>query len=208
MNQLRVNEAYAIGEDGDHRGYYDSHAAVYDEDLIAGEGYIYHTEVSRIFIDHAAASDCPIADLGCGTGLLGESFRDSGLVIDGFDVSPGMLGEAEAKTVYRSLFEIDLTSRPTDRLHSYGGLVSCGTFTLGHLGPRALEKSLDLAGIHALSVIGINAVHFEKAGFGDHLSRLACLGRITRPDYEIVRIYSGNSDDALNLGRVAIFRVR
>ena len=47
-------------------------------------------------------------DLGCGTGLSGETFQDCTTTLTGIDLSPKMLEQAYAKEIYTSLHESDL----------------------------------------------------------------------------------------------------
>ena len=47
-------------------------------------------------------------DLGCGTGLVGITFRDRVDVLEGCDLSPGMLAEAKKKRIYDHLEVGDL----------------------------------------------------------------------------------------------------
>ncbi|WP_226623475.1 class I SAM-dependent DNA methyltransferase [Alloyangia pacifica] len=47
-------------------------------------------------------------DLGCGTGLMGELLRPACARLDGYDISSGMLAEAEAKGVYDALEKRDI----------------------------------------------------------------------------------------------------
>jgi predicted TPR repeat methyltransferase len=50
-----------------------------------------------------------ILDLGCGTGLSGEAFRDwaEGGVLDGIDLSPAMVEKARARGIYTNLIVDD-----------------------------------------------------------------------------------------------------
>ncbi|MBE9638234.1 class I SAM-dependent DNA methyltransferase [Salipiger mangrovisoli] len=47
-------------------------------------------------------------DLGCGTGLMGEVLRSSCTRLDGYDISSGMLAEAEVKGLYDGLEKRDI----------------------------------------------------------------------------------------------------
>ncbi len=47
-------------------------------------------------------------DLGCGTGLSGETFRNCSTALTGIDLSPKMLDQAQAKNIYIELHESDL----------------------------------------------------------------------------------------------------
>jgi predicted TPR repeat methyltransferase len=49
-----------------------------------------------------------ILDLGCGTGLAGESFKDLARRLDGVDLSPGMIGQARALGIYDELAIADV----------------------------------------------------------------------------------------------------
>lgn len=50
-----------------------------------------------------------VVDLGCGTGLMGVEIRDLADRLEGFDLSAGMLGKAEAKAIYDRLAQADLS---------------------------------------------------------------------------------------------------
>jgi predicted TPR repeat methyltransferase len=49
-----------------------------------------------------------VADLGCGTGLMGERLRDRTAFLNGFDISAEMLKRAKAKAVYDRLEKADV----------------------------------------------------------------------------------------------------
>jgi len=49
-------------------------------------------------------------DLGCGTGLSGEAFKDIVKTFTGVDLSPVMLAKANDKDIYSALHEMELTS--------------------------------------------------------------------------------------------------
>jgi predicted TPR repeat methyltransferase len=56
-----------------------------------------------------------VADLGCGTGLMGEKLRDRTDVLEGYDISAEMLKRAEAKEIYDRLEKADLNDFLTER---------------------------------------------------------------------------------------------
>ena len=201
--------AYALDDAESHRKFYDAWANDYDSGFVQSAGYIYPEEVARRYLALATPADTPIVDIGCGTGLIGEFFRNTDLEIDGYDISPGMLEKARARQIYHDLIEADLTSHADLPVHRYGGVVSCRTFTLGHLGPAELAKALGMARFGALCVIGINARHYEDAGFDhffDVLRYSSVGGLISR---EIGPIYDSGDFPATNenLARYAVFRV-
>ncbi len=210
MNASKHNrdDAYRLTDSESHRRYYDEWADSYDSDFAEEVGYIYPEAVGRRYLEMAGTDDTPVADLGCGTGLAGLAFADSEFDIDGFDISAGMLREAAAKEVYRHLHLVDLCAMDVLPRAEYGGLISCGTFTLGHLLPADLENALTIGSPGALCVIGINAAHFGDAGFDRLLSGLEQSGRISGYRTEDAPIYSSEDDsDRINLARLAIFRL-
>tara|TARA_X000001036_G_scaffold391147_1_gene389217 strand:- start:81 stop:584 length:504 start_codon:yes stop_codon:yes gene_type:complete len=120
----------------------------------------------------------PIADIGCGTGVLGEEFIDADMVLDGYDISSGMLAEAKKKKVYRNLYECDITKENILPTSLYGGVISCGTFTFGHLGPEYLFRVIQMLYEGGLGVIGINKAHYLSKGFGEEIKFLESTGKI------------------------------
>ena len=150
--------AYSLETPAQHVAYYDRWAATYDADFAQHEGYTYPANLVKHYLALAGPDDGPVADIGCGTGLAGAAFaaQGSALDVDGLDISPGMLEQARAKPgdPYRALHVADLTDPSTlPGRGGYGGLVSSGTFTFGHLGPAELETALLLGRPNALCVL-------------------------------------------------------
>lgn len=186
------DDVYQLTTPEEHQRYYDAWAKTYDADFAEHHGYAYPERVARLFMAIANPDDAPIADIGCGTGLIGEHLRHLGQkgIIDGFDISQGMLDMAATKQHYNGLFLADITSPlPMDYQNHYGGLISTGTFTLGHLGPDALGHALTMARQDALALIGINAMHFEEKGFDQAFQRWQDHGMITALKWHEVAIY-------------------
>lgn len=188
-NQHR-DEAYQLASPDQHRAYYDRWAKAYEQDFAARMGYIYPAKVAKHFLSMAEPTDSPVLDIGCGTGLGGLPFRDSGVIVDGADISAGMLEEARRKRIYRDLLSADLTNPATLPKGVYGGLISSGTFTHGHLGPEVLDAIFGLGRPSALAVLGINARHYHETGFDNALQRLASQGIITSPQLTETAIYA------------------
>ena len=209
MNRkLDLGDAYNLGKPADHVKYYDEMAHSYDDEFVVEHKYIYPQIVGQHFLNFSTPKDQPIADLGCGTGLVAEPLACRNLTIDGFDISPEMIRKAREKNIYRDLQVTDLTKSIEHRLGKYGGLVSCGTFTLGHLGPPALENCLRLTKSEAFCVIGINSLHFQNEGFEDYFNETFRKGKISRPNIEEVPIYEGKiNKDPIQIGKLVDFRI-
>lgn len=136
----------------------------------------------------AVDDDQPVADIGCGTGLIAEALPGA-MVMDGFDISPEMLAIAREKALYRDLYTCDITGNLAQFATGYGAITSAGTFTHGHLGPEPLENLLVMAKPGALFVIGVNQAHFKAEGFAPVLDAMVERGAITRPECDETAIY-------------------
>lgn len=86
---------------------FDQHAERFDHMLVEQLGY--HTPMRlRETLDRLGLGPwARLLDLGCGTGLLGESLRDRVGHAVGVDLSEGMLEMAEEKEAYDALFRGD-----------------------------------------------------------------------------------------------------
>jgi SAM-dependent methyltransferase len=199
--------AYGLRTPADHARYYDAWSATYDEDFAAASGYLPPGEVARTFRELAGPNDSPVADIGCGTGLVGTALALP--AVDGFDISTGMLAAAARTGRYRNLIAADLTEPGLPVAAAYGGIVSSGTFTRGHLGPRELGLVLRLARPGALCVIAINAEHFIETGFSREFERLQTTGTIDPATRRDMRSYAahGVADVRVNHTTVAVFRM-
>jgi SAM-dependent methyltransferase len=176
--QSILENAYQLHTPDDNRTYYDAFAETYDTDFVQAMGYSYPATVAAIYRREAVAEDVPVADIGCGTGIVAEALQLPAHCIDGIDISPEMLRLAEEKSLYRRLIAADLTQSLDVLGHDYGGVVSAGTFTHGHLGPESLRGLLAIARSGAVFVIGINEAHFGTHGFGEVLNEMVRAGLI------------------------------
>ena len=163
--QTLLENAYKLSTPEDNAEYYDAFASTYDTDFANALGWHYPTAIAAVYRDAANTTDTPIADIGCGTGLVASVLSFPPEQIDGIDISVEMLHVAEEKQLYRSLYNVDLTKSLDEIANDYGAVLSVGTFTSGHLGPEPLESLLDIARVNALFVIGVKKVYYQAAGF-------------------------------------------
>ena len=84
-----------------------------------------------------------------------------------------MLARAAEKRAYRLLLGGDVTGRLAIADGAYRGVVSSGTFTLGHVGPAAMDEVLRIAAPGAVLVISVNAAHWQAEGFAAKFAGLA-----------------------------------
>jgi SAM-dependent methyltransferase len=206
MTDPDLSTAYALSGPDDCRRLYADWASTYDADFAAGMDYLLPAHVAAAFV--RAGGVGPVLDVGAGTGLLGAALRGAGFagVIDGIDLVTQMLTRARGLNIYRDLTAGDVT-RPLTLPGPYGGLVSSGTFTRGHVGPQALPHLLAVAAPGAIFAISVNAAVWDKLGFARALTGLA----ITALDTHLAPIYgpaatTRNPDHAEDRALIVTFR--
>lgn len=92
------------------REVFDSFSDHYDESLVGRLGYTTPT-LLRGLLDAAAPRRFQATlDMGCGTGLSGQAFRELTQRLVGLDLSPKMLSFAGPKGLYDSLHETEISA--------------------------------------------------------------------------------------------------
>ena len=209
-------DAYAVETPDDNRNLYARWADSYESVFIRENAYRYHLGVAGALLASVTPSDGPVLDVGCGTGLVGEALRLDHRCpspLDGLDLSPEMLEQAGTKStasgeaVYSSLHVGDLTAVLPLVGNAYGAVVSCGTFTHGHVGPDAFDELYRIARPGALFAIGINPDHFTAHGFEARFANDVAAGTIIEPTIHRVVTY-GAGPNVDQTSPVAVFRLR
>lgn len=199
-----LDGAYQINGPEDARRMYGNWAETYDESFGAAWGYIAPREIAAILKTEIDAT-AEILDIGAGTGLVAESL--DGLTVDAFDITPEMLEIARQKGLYRNRFLGDLTEPLDIADESYDAIISCGTFTHGHVGPECLDELMRISRPGAVFACGTIGPVLDGAGFGSALARLVANDRITPVAWRDIPIYEGadhpHKDDR---GLVMVFR--
>ena len=205
--QSLLESAYKLSTPEDNADYYDAFASTYDTEFADALGYYYPAAIVATYRDAASQSDTPIADIGCGTGLVATALNLPREQVDGIDISPEMLGIAEEKQLYRSLYQVDLTKSLDEITNDYGAVLSAGTFTSGHLGPEPLESLLGIARANALFVIGVKKAYFLEAGFEPFLRNMEIGGLINGLQIAEVPIYAkAGHDHSADAAFVLVYR--
>lgn len=202
-----LDAAYDLSGPESVRELYAAWADTYDTAFADERGYDLHRKIARYFV--GAGGRSPVLDVGAGTGLVGEVLTAQGVrPVDGTDISEEMLAVARAKGCYRRCFSSDITEPLPLADDSYAGIVSAGTFTLGHLGPEPLEELLRITQPGGVLAITVNAEHWEAARFGAAFEKLAPL--IDGLHRARVAIYAEGAahDHAADLGYIVTFRAR
>lgn len=190
--------------------YYRNWAATYDHGFASQMQYLLPAHVAAAFL--GARGEGPVLDVGAGTGLLAGALRQMGFAdpIDAVDFSAEMLERAAEKSVYTALVQADIT-KPLDLPRRYGGIVSSGTFTSGHVGPVALPHLLAVSRPQAQFALSINRRVWTSAGFDAALDGLAEEKRITDLHLIEVEVYGAaaaalDAEHAADRALIALFR--
>ena len=145
MTQSYLEKAYETRDTSVIRALYDDWAESYDRD-IGALGYATPFRAATVLAEHLEDKSAPILDVGCGTGLSGQALKAAGFTtIDGTDVSPAMLAEAERKSLYRKLTEVEATNPLPFETKGYAAFTAIGV-----IGPGAAPIALFDTLMHAL----------------------------------------------------------
>ncbi|SLN62016.1 Methyltransferase domain protein [Roseovarius albus] len=177
--QTLLENAYKLATPTDNKAYYNEFAETYDAEFANALGWEYPNAIATVYRENADSDHLPIADIGCGTGLVAEALGFKPDHIDGIDISEEMLATPRKKSLYRKTIQADLMGDHAPIKNDYGAVVSAGTFTSGHVGPDPLERLLDIGRSGALFVIGVNRAFYLEAGFDPVIRDLEARGSIT-----------------------------
>jgi len=127
------------------RRLFDKYAVNYDEHMVETLIYRGHLHLRALFdrLFPQAKGPLRILDLGSGTGLVGEAFKDlvrpgngGGGRLDGVDLSPAMNEAARARGIYNDLFLAELETHLMESRSVYDLVLAADTMVyLGDLAP-------------------------------------------------------------------------
>lgn len=89
---------------------FDHYARTFDQSLVEKLGYRVPERLAQAIRERGERRFKTAADLGCGTGLMGEKLRPFADNLEGHDISAAMLKKAETKGLYDRLVKSDLQS--------------------------------------------------------------------------------------------------
>jgi SAM-dependent methyltransferase len=182
---------------------YDAWAATYEADM-AASGYRHPTIALALLARHLPVGAGSILDAGVGTGLMGQWLPLVGYpLVDGLDLSAGMLAVAAKKGVYRALHRLALGGPLPFADGAYAGIVSTGVFTTGHVGAEALPELIRICRPGGVIVLTVKLTVWE-AGFQAALAALQASARV-RVLEETVPYVSMPGDPATTPGIGLVF---
>ena len=114
-----------------------------------------------------------ILDAGCGSGLVGIELTKKGYTnILGIDFSQSML-DLIPKGIYKRIKKVDLNKPLQFRENKYDIVMCVGTFTYGHVMPKALDELIRITKNKGLICFTINEGIYEEYGFNDKIKELS-----------------------------------
>lgn len=184
------------------RKLYDEWASTYRSDLV-GESQNYvapaitaQAVLKTLGTDHIDPS-LEILDAGCGTGWVGINLHEVGAkIIDGNDISPGMLKEARSTGAYRNLDVVDLTKPLSVPDNKYDVVTCIGTFLLGHVGPEALPEFVRILKLGGIVVATVRDNVWVENGYKATIEKLVQAGKIKLISAEISDYRKGANVEA------------
>jgi predicted TPR repeat methyltransferase len=90
------------------RHLFDQFSSDYDSRMLGQLGYAAPGILRQLAEFVGVGDHMRILDLGCGTGLAGEAFRERVARLEGIDLSPAMIEKARARGIYNALSVGDL----------------------------------------------------------------------------------------------------
>jgi predicted TPR repeat methyltransferase len=120
------------------RHLFDQFSPDYDRHMLGELSYSAHRILRGLADMVIAPKPCTLSviDLGCGTGLAGECFKDVARRLDGVDLSPKMIAAARLRGIYDALSIADVEALGARKRPSYDLVVAADTLVyLGDLGP-------------------------------------------------------------------------
>jgi predicted TPR repeat methyltransferase len=141
------------------RNLFDNFAPHYDETMLAKLGYAAHRHLRELADRILPRERAPwnILDLGSGTGLVGEAFKDlaAGGRLDGIDLAPRMIEAARARGIYDDLILGDIETVLAGSGPSYGLVLAADTMIyIGDAEPtfRGVAARLQPSGFYLFAV--------------------------------------------------------
>ena len=144
----------------------------YNKDMVDWN-YIAPQETVSVLKKYALKKNSKILDAGCGTGLVGIELKKYGyLNIDGVDFSQNML-DLVPQGIYKKIEKVDLNKLLKFKDNTYDIVMCVGTFTYGHVKPKALDELIRITKNKGLICFTINEGIYEDYGFDNKIKELS-----------------------------------
>ena len=197
-SQKLLDRAYSLASSDEALFLYRDWASRYDRQLEQELLYVGPAKVAALLSEFVNGHGAQVLDAGCGTGLVAESLARYGFHrMDGLDFSAEMLAVAKSKGLYRDLLVADLNHRLPLPDEFYDAVISCGTFTHGHVGAGALDELLRLIRVGGVMACTIHREVWTRAGFEEKLEALEEQGLIEIDDIRHQAYFEGGEPEGM-----------
>ena len=144
----------------------------YNKDMVDWN-YTAPQETVSVLKKYALKKNSKILDAGCGTGLVGIELKKYGYSnIDGVDFSQNML-DLVPQGIYKKIEKVDLNKLLKFKNNTYDVVMCVGTFTYGHVMPKALDELIRITKNKGLICFTINEGIYEEYGFDNKIKELS-----------------------------------
>ena len=135
-----LDAAYELQNADEALAHYEAWAATYDDEVDGKHRYAQPRRCASALAGLVDPAGAEVLDVGCGTGLSGLALAAAGFfTLDGCDLSPAMLKQAERTGTYRRLFEADLNEGIDVPDDAYDAATAVGALSFGHVRTGALR---------------------------------------------------------------------
>ena len=173
-----LEQAYGVEDSEATKRLYENWAETYDAE-VRSYGYATPERCAEALAAHVEDRNAPLLDLGCGTGLSGEAFREAGFTtIDGTDFSQEMLDQARRKSgVYRKLTLGDLNNPIPAEPDEYSNIAAVGVFSPSHAPADMIETVMALLPQGGCFVFSLNDHALADPSYKERIDDLVSRGK-------------------------------
>lgn len=176
-----LGAVYDSKSTNDVAALYDKWAATYDAEM-AQAGYRHPTICLALLARHLPKGEAPLLDAGAGTGLIGEWLQIMGYPkVEALDISEGMLKVAAQKKCYAAFHVLALGGPLPFASNSFGGVISAGVFTSGHVGAEGLDELIRITRPGGVIVLTVKNTLWD-GGFAARIAGLETAQLVTRAE--------------------------
>lgn len=175
MSTNFLSRVYRAQSPDQVRSLYDDWAASYESE-ISQNGYATPGRCAEALAGLGTDLTRPVLDFGCGTGLSGLALKLAGFsVIDGRDLSQGMIAKAGDKGVYRNLATIG----PDDAIPTgYNAIAAIGVVSPGAAPLPVLDRLIGALEPGGRIVFSFNDHALEHADYRSKVDDLTAAGGV------------------------------
>ena len=173
-----LDTAYELQNADEALAHYEAWAATYDEEVDGKHRYAQPRRCASALAELVDPAGVEVLDVGCGTGLSGSALAAAGFsTLDGCDLSPAMLKQAERTGTYRRLFEADLNEGIDVPDGFYDAVTAVGVLSFGHARTDALREMLRVVHPDGVLVVGLNDHYWAEGAVPAELEAIETVGQ-------------------------------